>query len=140
MKEILKWFNPNIKMKRWLFCIFIGAIVFAYAISNLMISSELTAMALLITVILFVIGGSLIVIAFIFAQNKTMQAITGVNTFSDNISQEELEKIFRDKTLYERNPKICIIGTGLGLDATIKSVKKYSNNIYYQFPPNYEYI
>lgn len=129
MKEILKWFNPNIKMKRWLFCIFIGAIVFAYAISNLMISSELTAMALLITAILFVIGGCLIIIAFIFAQNKTMQAITGVNTLSDNISQEELEKIFRDKTLYERNPKICVIGTGLGLDAIIKSVKKYSNNI-----------
>ncbi|MBE5820994.1 MAG: hypothetical protein E7311_00195 [Clostridiales bacterium] len=129
MKEVLKWFNPNIKMKRWLICIFIGAIVFAYAISNLIIQTELTLISLLITAILFVIGGSLIVIAFIFAQSKTMQVITGVNTLSENLSQEELEKIFRDKTLYERNPKICIIGTGLGLDATIKSVKKYSNNI-----------
>lgn len=129
MKDILKWFNPNIKMKRWLICIFIGAIVFAYAVSNLMINTELTPQKIIITIILFVIGSSLIIISFIFAQTKIMELITGVNTLSDNISQEELEKIFRDKTLYERNPKICIIGTGIGLESTINSVKKYSNNI-----------
>ena len=52
MKEILKWLNPNIRMKRWLIVIFIGAIMFGIAISNLIIYSEITVGALIVTGIL----------------------------------------------------------------------------------------
>ena len=129
MKEFFKWLNPNIKMKRWLIAIFIGAVIFGYAISNLLIKSEITLGALIITIVLFVLGASLIIISFMFAQSKTLELVTGVNTIAESLNNNELARLFKDKNLYEKNPKVCIIGTGIGVSSIIESAKKYSNNI-----------
>ena len=128
MKEILKWLNPNIRMKRWLLVIFIGAIMFGFAISNLIIYSEISIGALLVTGLLFVFGGTLILLSYMLAQTKLLQLITGINVMNESDS-EEIQKMFRDKNIYEENPKITIIGSGIQINNIIQSVKKYSNNI-----------
>lgn len=128
MKEIIKWLNPNIRMKRWLIVIFIGAIMFGIAISNLIIYSEITLGSLIVTGLLFVFGGTLILLSYMLAQTKLLELITGINVMNESNSNE-IQKMFRDKNIYEENPKITIIGTGLQMNNIIESVKKYSNNI-----------
>ncbi len=128
MREILKWLNPNIRMKKWLIIIFIGAIMFGFAISNLIIYTEISIGTFILTGLLFIFGGTLILLSYMLSQNKLLELITGINVMNET-DNKEIQKMFRDKTIYDNNPKITIIGTGIQINNIIESVKKYSNNI-----------
>ena len=120
-----EWFGSGLKMKRWLFLELVGTWMLSYSIAMLFTNQELAIKGTIIYGLMFVFGILAIIIGFMMAQRRLLQAIAEYSANSNNNSQLNIKNLLYDKNMLDRNLKVVAIGDGDGLSAVLKSLKVF---------------
>ena len=129
MKGFFRWFKANTKIKRWLFLIIIGIILCCYGMASVLTSKQMEFIGLAKIAIAFVVGFILIIYSIIAIQKRTLEIL--VEDTDKRLSDEknDVKSLIFNKRVYNQGPKIVAIGGGTGLNAVLRGLKKYTDNI-----------
>lgn len=131
MRGFLEWFKPRSKMKRWMLLILIGIFLVSYGIAQILIMKELSLEDIIKTVVSFVVGFVCIILSIIGSNKRMLELIveSSDSRINDDNKNVNVKSLIFNKTIYEKGPKIVVIGGGSGLNAVLKGIKKYTNNV-----------
>ena len=132
MKGFFRWFRSSTKMKRWIFLILIGMIAAFYGLAKIIEGEgigRLDFAPLAGYVACFVVGFVLVVVGIIHIQKRTLELF--VQETDDRIDDEKakVNSLIYDKKVYAQGPKIVAIGGGTGLNAVLRGLKEYTDNL-----------
>ncbi len=130
MKGLLEWFKSNTKIKRWIFVILVGIVLFCIGISKIIVTKELGFGDLLKIIFSFVVGFTLIILGIIAMQKRTLEVL--IEASDDRLKENKninVNSLIFNKKVYEQGPKVVVIGGGDGLNTVLRGLKKYTNNI-----------
>lgn len=131
MRNILHWFKDSSKMKRWIMLILVGVIFTSYGMASLIVSKEAISFAQALKIIIyFVFGFTCVVMGLIFINKRTMELF--IEATDDRIDTEKkvnVNTLIFNKKIYNKGPKIVVIGGGSGLNTTLEGLKKHTSNI-----------
>jgi uncharacterized cofD-like protein len=126
--EIIKWLKPGLGIKRWIVLGLFGLLVFSIGISPFFRFISFSDMNVLISVFLTLIG----VIIILFSFTKGMTSILEVVSKHKNtveMTKDTVNKMFYNKRILIKGPKIVVIGGGTGLSVLLRGLKEYTANI-----------
>lgn len=127
MKGFLEWFKSSSKMKRWIFLILLGAVSIGYSIAKILVTNKLEGINDLLIIILgFVLGFLAIVIGLVYMQKRTLEILVKK---TDTREEENLKSLIFNRKVYSQGPKIVVIGGGTGLNAVLRGLKNYTDNL-----------
>ena len=130
MKSFIGWFKNSSKIKRWMFIIIIGMVLVCYGISKILISDSLILQDLIQIIGTFVIGFVLFIFGLIRIQRRALEIVIEANSTSgDEKNQIDIKTLVSKKNIYQKGPKIVVIGGGAGLNSMLSGLKKYTSNI-----------
>ena len=125
MENFLRWFKNSKGVKRWIVVIFISMILICYGFSKVMATEELGNVLELIEIVFtFVLGFVGFVMGIIFIQRKTIEA-----TLTSTKDSEEISDVKVSNSIYDKGPKLVVIGGGSGINNVLEGLKKYTTNI-----------
>ena len=131
MKGIFYWFKDSSKMKRWIMLILVGIILASFGMANMIVPTEtITFMQAAKIIAYFVIGFTCVVIGLIYINKRTMELF--IEATDDRIDRDEkvnVNSLIFNKKIYNKGPKIVVIGGGSGLNTTLEGLKKHTSNI-----------
>ncbi|MBP3707634.1 MAG: uridine diphosphate-N-acetylglucosamine-binding protein YvcK [Clostridia bacterium] len=125
MKGFFSWFfiSGN-KIKRWLLLIILSMVSICYAISTIIVTNTLDIGTIIKIVVLFVIGFLGIVVGWTSLQKRNLEMLIKKTDKRVNV-----KSLIYDKKVYDQGPKIVVIGGGNGLNAVLRGLKEYTDNI-----------
>ena len=126
MSVLGEWLGPGLKMKRWLFLVLVGTAMLSYGFAQIISNQELEIYNLIFYAITFILGFTLIIVGFIMAQRRMLQAIAEYSA-NQNIRNLNIKRLLYDKKMLDRNIKVVAIGDGAGLSKVLEGVKIFSN-------------
>ena len=130
MKGITHWLKSSSKMKRWLFIILIGIVLTCYGISDILVQKEMQFSEAGKVIVIFVIGFILIVVGLIMLNKRNMELfIEATDERMKNKKTVNVNSLIFDKKIYDKGPKIVVIGGGSGLNTVLTGMKRYTNNL-----------
>lgn len=129
MKGFLTWFKGSTKLKRWIFLILVGIVLFCYGFANILVEDEMTFLEVLKVVILFVVGFTSVVMGIIYIQKRTLELVIEADAVKPEDANLDMKSLIFNKNIYDKGPNVVVIGGGSGLDAVLDGMKKYTNNI-----------
>lgn len=124
MKGFFSWFKSGNKIKRWLILILISMIAICYAMSTVFVTNTLDIKTIIKIVVLFILGFAGIVFGCVSIQKRTLEILVKQTDKRDNV-----KSLIYDKKVYNQGPKIVVIGGGNGLNAVLRGLKTYTDNI-----------
>ena len=124
MKGFFSWFKSGNKIKRWLIVILISIIAICYAMSTIFVTNALDFKTIIKIVGLFILGFVGIVFGCISIQKRNLEILVKQTDKRDNV-----KSLIYDKKVYSQGPKIVAIGGGNGLNAVLRGLKNYTDNI-----------
>ena len=130
MKGILHWFKSSSKMKRWMLLILIGIVLTCYGIAKILVQKEMDFVDVGKVVVTFVIGFTFIVLGLVMINKRNMELF--IEATDDRMKHRKnvnVQSLIFNKTIYDRGPKIVVIGGGAGLNTVLTGMKRYTNNI-----------
>ncbi|MDR0978743.1 MAG: YvcK family protein, partial [Lachnospiraceae bacterium] len=128
MKNFLKWFKGTTKIKRWIITILIGIALSCYGFSLVLATEEIAEVSEIVKIVAtFVIGFALVIVGLIFMQKRNLELV--IEAHNSEEQSINIKSLIFNKNVYERGPKIVVIGGGSGLNTVLKGLKKYTNNI-----------
>ena len=131
MKNIFNWFKDSTKMKRWIMLILVGVVFASYGMASLIVANEsISFIQALKIIIYFVIGFTCVVMGLIFINKRTMELF--IEATDDRIekgNKVNVNSLIFNKKIYNKGPKIVVIGGGSGLNTTLEGLKKHTTNI-----------
>lgn len=132
MKGFFEWFKSSTKMKRWMLLILVGIILACYGISEILVSREINFGFFEIgkIIISFVIGFICIVLGIVFINKRNLELlIEATDERMENKNNVNVKSLIFNKTVYDKGPKIVVIGGGAGLNIVLSGIKSYTSNI-----------
>ena len=129
MKGFFSWFKQKTKMKRWLVLMLIGILLCCYGMATILTSKQMAFGSVAKIIAIFVVGFICVIVSVVSIQRRTLELLV---TDTDNRAKEDESKVkslIYNKKVYHQGPKIVAIGGGAGLNAVLKGVKKYTDNI-----------
>ena len=130
MKGIMHWLKSSSKMKRWIFLILVGIVLTCYGISDILVTKEMQFSEAGKIVVIFAIGLVLIVLGLIMLNKRNMELfIEATDERMKNKKNVNVKSLIFDRTIYDKGPKIVVIGGGAGLNTILTGMKKYTNNL-----------
>lgn len=127
MKGFFKWFKGSTKIKRWLLVIIVGIALACYGFSQILVTTEISSIKQIANIVIsFVIGFILVVLGLVFMQKRTLEILVEANQRNNDIN---INSLIFNKNVYEKGPKVVVIGGGTGLNTILRGIKKYTNNI-----------
>lgn len=127
MKGFFKWFKGSTKIKRWMLVIITGIALACYGFSQILVTTEISSMNQILKIIIsFVIGFVLMVLGLIYMQKRNLEILVEANQRNNDIN---INSLIFNKNVYEKGPKVVVIGGGTGLNTVLRGIKKYTNNI-----------
>ena len=130
MKGILHWFKSSSKMKRWMLLILIGIVLTCYGIAKILVQKEMDFVDVGKVVVTFVIVFTFIVLGLVMINKRNMELF--IEATDDRMKHRKnvnVQSLIFNKTIYDRGPKIVVIGGGAGLNTVLTGMKRYTNNI-----------
>lgn len=127
MKKFFSWFKNSTKIKRWMFVILIGMTLTCFGFSKMLASEKLELQDLIIIVSTFVAGFICFVLGTIYIQRRNLELLIEANKVDTN-NNKELKKLVSN-SIYEKGPKIVVIGGGNGINNILKGLKNYTSNL-----------
>ena len=115
--NILKWLYPGMRIKRWIFLSFLGAMAFG---AGLVLVTKGSPSG--VGIFLLGIGFLLIVVGF----RSTIISIIKVLA---PVQQSEVAEFIYQQHHLKRGPKVVVVGGGTGLSVLLRGLKKYTSNI-----------
>lgn len=131
MKNFLNWFKNSTKIKRWMFLIIVGIVLTCFGFSKVLASERLEFGDLLQIVITFVVGFACFILGIVYIQRRNLELLIEKNSINVDASgeNEELKKLVTKNPIYEKGPKIVVIGGGNGINNILKGLKNYTSNL-----------
>lgn len=127
MKGFFRWLKKSTKIKRWIFLIIIAVALTCFGFSKVLTTTEISSVNQVIEIVVpFVIGFVLLVLGLVFIQKRTLEILVEANERNNDIN---INSLIFNKNVYEKGPKVVVIGGGTGLNMVLKGIKKYTNNI-----------
>ncbi len=127
MKGFFKWFKGSTKIKRWMFIVIVGIACACFGFSKILTTTEISSVNQIIEIVIpFVFGFILVVLGLIFMQKRTLEILVEANQRNNDIN---INSLIFNKNVYEKGPKVVVIGGGTGLNTILRGIKKYTNNI-----------
>lgn len=127
MKGFLKWFKGSTRIKRWMFMIIVGIALACFGFSKVLTTTEISSIGQIVEIVIpFVIGFILVVLGLVFIQKRTLELVIEANQRNNDIN---INSLIFNKNVYEKGPKVVVIGGGSGLNTVLRGLKKYTNNI-----------
>ena len=129
MKGFFRWFRSSAKMKRWMLLIIIGIVLACYGMAEILTGKRLDFWPLVRIIVCFVIGFIFVVSGMIHMQKRTLELL--VQETDDRIEDDKtkINSLIFNKKVYDQGPKIVAIGGGTGLNAVLKGLKNYTDNL-----------
>ena len=131
MKGLFYWFKDGAKMKRWIMLILIGVIFASFGMAGIITSGDsITFKQALKIIVYFVIGFTCVVLGLVFINKRTMELF--IEATDDRIEGDErvnVNNLIFNKNIYEKGPKIVVLGGGNGLNNLLTGLKQYTSNI-----------
>lgn len=127
MKEILEWFKPGTRVKRYIGIQIISIAVLIFCIislTNILDLNKITLVAYIFLITLSIFG---IIFSFVLAQ-KNILYVSLKNISKKNKSIRVKKLLYSDPRL-RKGAKIVVIGGGSGLPILLKGLKEYTSNI-----------
>ena len=126
---ILKYFmKPGIKLKRWIVTGFLGVVILALVIAELIITKLAHTEYLILYILLGVISVFIIIVS-IFEAFKSVMALLNSKNIKVTVNNTSIEDLIEQKTVTIKGPKIVVIGGGTGLSTMLRGLKAYTSNI-----------
>lgn len=130
MKGIMHWLKSSSKMKRWILLILVGIVLTCYGISKILVQKEMQIVEAGKVIIVFVIGFVLIVLGLIMLNKRNMELfIEATDERMKNKKNVNVKSLIFDRKIYDKGPKIVVIGGGAGLNTVLTGMKRYTNNL-----------
>ena len=139
--EILKWFYPGLKFKRWLFLIIAGTIFLLFGISILISFQALSGIEVFVLdkltevfglraeLIHTLIGLSILAVGgfciFLGVKKISVSIYSALSPKQD----KKLVDLLYQKRYLDKGPKIVVVGGGTGLSTMLRGLKEYTSNI-----------
>ena len=129
MKSFFKWFSGNTKMKRWLILIIIGILLCCYGMLEVLTNNQMDFIDLAKIIVVFIVGFLVIIYSIVAIQKRTLEIL--VEDTDDRVSDEKnnVKSLIFNKRVYNQGPKVVVIGGGNGLNAVLRGLKNYTDNI-----------
>ena len=131
MKGIFVWLKDSSKMKRWIMLILIGVVFASFGMANILVSQEsITFMQAIKIIVYFVIGFTFVVLGVVYINKRNMELfIEATDDRLENKNEVNVNSLIFNKKVYDKGPKIVVIGGGSGLNTTVEGLKKHTSNI-----------
>jgi len=129
MKGFLAWFKNNTKLKRWIILILLGIILSCYGFAEIIVTDEMTFQHMGKIVVTFVLGFTMVIIGIIFIQKRTLELMIEAEAVNKPNGDLNINKLIFNKNIYEKGPKVVVIGGGTGLVSILDGLKEYTSNI-----------
>lgn len=131
MKGIFYWFKDSSKMKRWFMLILVGIVFCSFGMANMIVETEaITFIQAAKIVIYFVIGFTCVVIGLVYLNKRNMELF--IEATDDRMEKDQkvnVNSLIFNKKVYNKGPKIVVIGGGSGLNTTLEGLKKHTSNL-----------
>ena len=129
MKGFFRWFRSSTKMKRWMLLILIGIVLACYGMAEILTGQRLDFWPLVKIIACFVVGFVFVVSGMIHMQKRTLELL--VQETDDRIEDKKakVNSLIYNKKIYDQGPKIVAIGGGTGLNAVLRGLKNYTDNL-----------
>ncbi|MCF0126460.1 MAG: YvcK family protein [Clostridia bacterium] len=129
-KGIGQWFKSSAKMKRWLALIVVGIILACYGIAEIIAKQEISFQEVGKIGVIFVAGFLAIVIGLVCLSKRALEVfIESTDERMKNKKNININSLIFNKKVYEKGPKIVVIGGGTGLNTVLSGLKQYTNNL-----------
>lgn len=119
LKDLVKWFYPGMRVKRWIATILLGVLI---------VGGGFVAFASTVPVVRF-FGIVIIVCGIVLIVLGTLKMMVSFLTVFLPQGERELVDILYQRRYLERGPKIVTIGGGHGLAQLLLGLKEYSANL-----------
>ena len=129
MKGFFKWFKANTKIKRWIFLIIIGILLCCYGMAEILTSRQLEFGNVAKIAAIFVVGFIFIIYSIIAIQKRTLEILVEDTDKRMKDEKSNVKTLIFNKRVYNQGPKIVAIGGGTGLNAVLRGLKNYTDNI-----------
>ena len=129
MKGILKWFRSSTKMKRWMFLIILGIVLCCYGMAEILTGERLDFMPLLKIIACFVVGFVFVITGLIQMQRRTLELLVQETDSRIEDGKAKVNSLIFNKKVFDQGPKIVAIGGGNGLNAVLRGLKNYTDNL-----------
>ena len=129
MKGFFRWFRSSTKMKRWMLLVLIGIVLACYGMAEILTGQRLDFWPLVKIIACFVVGFVFVVSGMIHMQKRTLELL--VQETDDRIDDKKakVNSLIYNKKVYDQGPKIVAIGGGTGLNAVLRGLKNYTDNL-----------
>lgn len=129
MKGFFRWFKSNTKIKRWIFLIIVGIVLCCYGMAEVLTSNQMEFIDVAKIVAIFVVGFILIIYSIIAIQRRTLEILVEDTDNRQTDKKAKVKSLIFNKRVYNQGPKVVAIGGGTGLNAVLRGLKNYTDNI-----------
>ena len=97
--------------------------------AKILTNERLDFLPLLETIVSFIVGFSLVIVSVVQMQRRTLELLVQETDNRVENEKSKVNSLIFNKKVYEQGPKIVAIGGGKGLNAVLKGLKKYTDNL-----------
>lgn len=121
MKSFFGWMKNSTKIKRWILLIIIGMVLACYGFAQILVLERLEVNDIIKIVLTFVAGATSFIIGMVFMQKRTLE----LAVFQGSKDVKKLGNTDNKN----KDPKVVVIGGGVGLNRILTGLKNYTNNL-----------
>ncbi len=129
MKGFFRWFKSNTKIKRWIFLIIVGIVLCCYGMAEVLTSNQMEFIDVAKIAAIFVVGFIIIIYSIIAIQRRTLEILVEDTDNRQTDKKAKVKSLIFNKRVYNQGPKVVAIGGGTGLNAVLRGLKNYTDNI-----------
>ncbi len=97
--------------------------------AKILTQERLDFLPLIGIILCFIVGFSLVIVSIVQIQKRTLELLVQETDNRTETENSEVNSLIFNKKIYEEGPKIVAIGGGNGLNAVLKGLKNYTNNL-----------
>lgn len=129
MKGFFSWFKQKTKIKRWLVLMLIGILLCCYGMATILTSKQIAFESVAKIIAIFIVGFICVIVSVVSIQRRTLELLVADTDNRAKDDESKIKSLIYNKRVYHQGPKIVAIGGGAGLNAVLKGIKKYTDNI-----------
>lgn len=127
--NIIEWFRPGIKVKRWILLGAFGLILFIFGILEILRYRFTYTVLYNAFYVFLILCGLLTMYISITSGMRSIIGLVNKGYLNVPINSRKLETMIYEKRLLVKGPKIVAIGGGTGLSTMLRGLKYYTSNI-----------
>ncbi len=126
--KVSDWLKPGLQIKRWFLLGFLGILLLAISLSHLL-NRIFSKVPVFFSLLIGLLGLILMAVALKCGISSLLKVCYYQNSMQGKLDRSKINKLFYDKRILIRGPKIVVIGGGTGLSVLLRGLKLVTSNI-----------